>query len=449
MRNRAKESGASVRNRAAPMCASVRNRARTAITTGLGTTRGGCGYMFHNSHTNIEWGLSWLTSFSPSGALFNFEPIMVLDLATVCKCTVLSAAAGGVLQTAYTRVRRYKDPLPFGHDSAKEEVNMWAIGAGVGQTVVTIPWMALHNHTPFGQVLLADLAATPFFVPLYVAVLVPKGSQFVARHVPALLAGTAALTGATYYLLAIPTGPTWFQLWSSTQTVCLGHCAMLTFHFINRYNWATLHVVAEWQNQGMVLPCARCMAIMHLVIGNSLAVLLLGKAMQWFDFEWWVYCVLTISAVPSIPNALSQYFQREVDIEKALWVYFGVLGAILILSLVFPSHPLAWMVINQTWLSHTQDWKNCDRLEAKERTPPAWDVCLNQSPSPTPFVGQGHVLGTGVLEEDPPVASASNSNSTVMESELTSEEAQQRERELRAKAAEERMKMLTEAQDVP
>ena len=35
MRNRAKESGASVRNRAAPMCASVRNRARTAITTGL------------------------------------------------------------------------------------------------------------------------------------------------------------------------------------------------------------------------------------------------------------------------------------------------------------------------------------------------------------------------------------------------------------------------------
>ena len=36
MRNRAKESGASVRNRAAPMCASVRNRARTATTTGLG-----------------------------------------------------------------------------------------------------------------------------------------------------------------------------------------------------------------------------------------------------------------------------------------------------------------------------------------------------------------------------------------------------------------------------
>ena len=35
MRNRAKESGASVRNRAAPMCASVRNRARTAISTGL------------------------------------------------------------------------------------------------------------------------------------------------------------------------------------------------------------------------------------------------------------------------------------------------------------------------------------------------------------------------------------------------------------------------------
>ena len=35
MRNRAKESGASVRNRAAPMCASVRNRARTAITTDL------------------------------------------------------------------------------------------------------------------------------------------------------------------------------------------------------------------------------------------------------------------------------------------------------------------------------------------------------------------------------------------------------------------------------
>ena len=42
MRNRAKESGASMRNRAAPMCASVRNRARTAITTGLTMTwRGG------------------------------------------------------------------------------------------------------------------------------------------------------------------------------------------------------------------------------------------------------------------------------------------------------------------------------------------------------------------------------------------------------------------------
>ena len=83
MRNRAKESGASVRNRAALMCASVRNRARTAIATGLG--RGGvpaavrararCGYWGRSLDPFIQsQSGGMVTPQSPPGTIYNSSP---------------------------------------------------------------------------------------------------------------------------------------------------------------------------------------------------------------------------------------------------------------------------------------------------------------------------------------------------------------------------------------
>ena len=104
---------------------------------------------------------------------------------------------------------------------------------------------------------------------------------------------------------------------------------------------------------------------MKQVLGNLLAVVYLGTAMQWFAVNFWLMCSLSIIGSPSYPNAISiQYANREV-VERYTKRYFIVIGVVFFMMLFSPAGALAWAVASQVCIC----------------LPPLSHVPLNLSPS--------------------------------------------------------------------
>eukprot|EP00667_Euglena_gracilis_P014893 EG_transcript_15445 len=295
---------------------------------------------------------------------------MPLHLYGACRFALVGAAAGSVAHQLYVTWQCWDGRLPLAKKSAEDAVRMWGVGAAAGQFALGLPWLVSHG-VPVPDALLSGMAAAPLLAPLYVPACSARCGRWVAGHVPALLGGTAALTTAAAYVQRLAVDDLWAELWATGSAVGLGWCGLLTFLFSHRYNPVVLHLTRQWQAQGVVIPCGTLLPALHMAFSDMLALLMSLQAGGVLASEWWVLCAVTIAAAPALPNVLSQHNQRPIDLELAVWVHFGALGAIFILTLMFPDEPLAWALANQLWAPHQQDWQTLTAFEEERRTPPA------------------------------------------------------------------------------
>uniref|UniRef100_A0A7S4GKC9 Uncharacterized protein n=1 Tax=Eutreptiella gymnastica TaxID=73025 RepID=A0A7S4GKC9_9EUGL len=383
------------------------------------------------------------------------------------KCTLLAATVNGLVRASLVGLSRRNALLPLDNDAETKSIRSWALGAIVGQLIL-LPWLVLFSNVPLQEALLTDLSISPLFLPAYIIIAFPTGQHWATRHVPHMLSGLAIVIAVLSFIVVLVPKAVVRTAGESAIVAAFGYLAFLQFLFSMRHGVAALILTREMAAHGRERTCGELFPWLQLVLGNLLAVVYLGTAMQWFAVNFWLMCSLSIIGSPSYPNAISiQYANREV-VERYTKRYFIVIGVVFFMMLFSPAGALAWAVASQIWWIHTADWQSLDLLEQSHPTPQA-PSGFRQQPADSMIARwaqnlatlssgpRGHVLGVCPAQPDygtipvPSPSPLAQAESIAQRDSaigtLTPAQADPRQRELRAKAAEERIRRLQEGQD--
>ena len=284
-------------------------------------------------------------------------------------CALVCAAMAGICHTIFTRLRLWNAPFPFEKGSVAQELRAWAVGALFGQAVIAIPWVVSNYHVTLIEASWGNFYAMPFLSPLYIVGFVQRVRSRVSPNVPLLMQIVAALMVGTHYWvqMCLEHNPEkkieWTVIHDSIQASFLAYMAFLTFQFINRYNVATLHVMRAREAAHEQAIGSSFFVWFHLVLGNVLFFLLLATGLSGGKGNWWLLVSLTLTCMPTVPNVLTYTSGRELDVGAEMKRYLIGVVTVFLLLIIFPPSPIAWCVANQLWRSHRLDWQNLDALE--------------------------------------------------------------------------------------